>query len=231
MRPLPSIKVLVLHSDPLVARGLKASLREQPDFELLADPGRHAGASSLPPPRPDVIVADYERGLACAWPPRAGQAAPGVLIVTPRCSAREIRQALEQGVQGYLILGCAVDELVDAVRALHRGTRHVGVPAARLLAEGIGGAELTTRETEVLRALVEGHGNKAIARKLDIALGTVKTHLQSIFKKFDATSRTEVAVAAEKRGLLAPPASEPGAAWTRRRVALPLSSTPPQELQ
>ena len=56
-----------------------------------------------------------------------------------------------------------------------------------------------------MRLVVEGHGNKAIAKRLDIGIGTVKTHLKAIFQKLEANSRTQVAAVAERRGLLAIP--------------------------
>ena len=215
MVPAESIKVLVLYRDALVSNGLATTLHQQPDVELVS---AEVCTCDIPP-RPsdrhaDVVVADYENGLALIASYRArmslrhGQS-PNVLIVTQRESEREIRHALEHGARGYLILGCGIDELVDAVRALHRGVRFLGAVAARRLADSVAGEGLTARELDVLRLLAEGHSNKAIARRLDIAVGTVKTHLKAIFHKLEASSRTQVAAVAEKRGLLAVPDDVP----------------------
>jgi DNA-binding NarL/FixJ family response regulator len=177
MLPVESIKVLVLHRDALVANGLAATLRERPDVELV---GSQACACDVAPRpgdrRADVVVADYENGLALIASDRAPTslrhaANANVLIVTQRESEREIRHALEH----------------DSV-------------ACELL---------TARETDVLRLVVEGHGNKTIANRLDIAIGTVKTHLKAIFQKLEANSRTQVAAVAERRGLLAIPHDRP----------------------
>ena len=209
MTATESIKVLIRHNDPLVASGLTATLKAHAEFALSGfDSSRQEE-----PCRPDVVITDYESGLACLTSLREQAAgrrmiAPHVLIVTHRESEREIRHALEQGARGYLILGCGLEEVVDAVRTLRRGLRHLGSVAARRLADSISCALLTARETDVLRLLAEGHGNKAIARSLDIAIGTVKTHLKAIFQKLDATSRTEVAAVAERRGLLAVPSAD-----------------------
>ncbi|MCD2341390.1 response regulator transcription factor [Ideonella azotifigens] len=201
MLDLLTIKVLVLYDDALLCAGLRATLGAQPDMVLLspqADPGQA-----------DVVIADYAQGLRCialgkAEPARRSLGSLGarVLILTRRDSEREIRHALESGVRGYLTIGCGLDELVDAVRALHCGMRRIGTLAAQRLADSVAGSLLTSRETDVLRLLVAGHGNKAIAKRLDIALGTVKSHLKSVFQKLDASNRTEVALAADKRGLL-----------------------------
>src|SRR5258706_1703055 len=222
MLPVESIKVLVLHRDALVASGLAATLRERPDIEVV---GAQACACDVAPRpgdrRADVVVADYENGLALIASDRARTSLrhadnANVLIVTQRDSEREIRHALEHGVRGYLILGCGVDEVVDAVRTLHRGVRYVGAVAARRLADSVACELLTARETDVLRLVVEGHGNKTIANRLDIAIGTVKTHLKAIFQKLEASSRTQVAAVAERRGLLAIPHDRP-----RRDIAPP----------
>lgn len=208
MQAIQQIRVAVHYNDPLVAAGLAAVLRSHADFDV-----EDADASPVRQ-RPDalgprnVLVCDYDAGLAMAAARadllalRCGERAPAVLVVTQRETEWEIRRALESGVRGYIALGCAIAELVDAVRALSLGVRHLGSRPARLLADSIVREALTPREEDVLRLVVEGHGNKAIANALDIATGTVKTHLKSIFGKLEATSRTEAVTLAERRGLL-----------------------------
>jgi len=208
MRAFESIKIYIRHNDPLVAAGLAATLGVQPDFELAVPSAFTRGGSGQPEVGAgDVVVTDYDEGLSLIALARSGdadrrQTIPNVLIVTGRKSLQDIRRALEQGARGYLIVGCRLEELVDGVRALHFGMRHVGAVAARRLADSVACDVLTARETDVLRLLAEGHRNKIIARMLDISIGTVKSHLKAIFQKLDATSRTEVAAVAERRGLL-----------------------------
>lgn len=114
----------------------------------------------------------------------------------------EIRRALEHGVRGYLLVGCALDELAVGVRAVHRGARHLSTEVAARLAESVALEPLTAREEQVLRLVAEGLCNKAIGRKLGIAVGTVKSHLKSAFDKLDVESRTQAVAAVERRGLL-----------------------------
>ncbi|GAB4061626.1 response regulator transcription factor [Uliginosibacterium sediminicola] len=199
------IRILIQYHDPLVAAGLSTILREHADFELVAETDQSSTA-------PDVLITGYEHGLACitGTASSALQVKPsGVLILTRRDSEWEIRHALECGACGYLTLGCALDELVSAVRSLHRGIPHLGQIAARKMADSIACEPLTAREMDVLRLLVEGHANKTIAKHLGIAAGTVKVHMKSLFHKLEATSRTEVAAVAERRGLLSLPPSLP----------------------
>ncbi|MCB1999377.1 MAG: response regulator transcription factor [Burkholderiaceae bacterium] len=203
------IQVMVLYQDPLVRAGLAATLAEHTRYALVPAEASCVGPAGLSPDlTPDVVVTDYDYGLQLlARSPPQARSRPGempvVLIVTPRDTEWEIRHALACGARGYLVLGCGVNELVEAVRTVHRGMRHIGAQAARRLADSIACSPLTSRETDVLRLVVEGQGNKAIARELAIANGTVKSHLKAIFEKLDARSRTEVAAVAERRGLLA----------------------------
>jgi two-component system NarL family response regulator len=214
-----TIKVQVVYDDALVAAGLMATLRDQPGVEVLAEshlPDRIA----RPHGNADVIVADYQGGLdMLGWPhddPRGRYVSPPLLIVTARDSEAEIRFALKKGARGYLLLGCSVDDLVDAVRSLRAGTRYIGARAAQRLADSVACESLTGRERAVLRLVVEGLANKAIANRLDVAIGTVKFHLKAIFQKLNATSRTEAATLAQRRGLLA----LSGEGMPRRPVAL-----------
>lgn len=196
------ITVDVSHVDPIVAAGLRAALATQADFDVEEQASSRTRRFGPPP----VVVADYAGGLALVAAFRAtaftSAPLPPVLIVTQQHKAWELRRALEAGVQGYMSIGCAIHELGTAVRSLDAGLRHIDAAAARLLADSIVQEALTPREEEVLRCVVEGLGNKAVARDLGIGIGTVKTHLRSIYSKIGATSRTEAVTVAERRGLL-----------------------------
>lgn len=211
MLDVQATKVMVLHRDPLLSAGLIATFRDEADIRIFdADLGLGDASPHDTGPRADVVVADYEQGLdliasaKCLGDSRRGRV-PKVLILTGRDSEPEIRYALEHGARGYLTVGCGLAELVEAVRTLNRGARYVGTLAARRLADSVACEWLTARETDVLRLVVEGHGNKVIAKRLGIAIGTVKSHLKAIFQKLEASSRTQVAAVAEKRGLLSLP--------------------------
>jgi len=196
------VVVAVSHRYPLVQAGLQAALMYERDFAVsilsVADLSLRAHA--------DVVIADYETALELfAAPVRH---APGqdtrtarVMVVSHRDRETDIRNALTQGVLGYLLLGCTVEDMVSGVRALSHGQLHLDRSVARRLAEGLGQQALTQRETDVLRGIAEGHANKAIASELGIAAGTVKVHVKAIFFKLGARTRTEAAAVARRRGL------------------------------
>jgi DNA-binding NarL/FixJ family response regulator len=195
------IRIQIHHEDPVLAMGLAAVLRQQSDRDVRVsgiDP-----ALDLPP---QIIVADHQRALQLASAQSSQRDRPALMAVGTMDRERDIRQALEHGVAAVLLAGCRLDELVDAVGALRRGARYVCHAAAQRLAESVGHESLTARETDVLRLLAQGLGNKAIARELEIAVGTVKTHVKAILDKLDACSRTQAADVAMRRGLLDTPA-------------------------
>ena len=185
------IRVLIRHSDPLIAAGTAAALADQPGLAVL-----DAGADA------DVLIADYDGALD--WLATARSSHTGVLVLSRRDGEAEIRHALQRGARGYLLGHCSLDELVAAVRSVGSGRHHLCTAAAQRLALSLVRTPLTPRETEVLRLMALGLPNKRIASRLAIALGTVKAHIQAILAKLDARSRTEATVIAEQRGLLGP---------------------------
>jgi DNA-binding NarL/FixJ family response regulator len=193
------IRILVLHKDPVSHAGLSVAFNNRSDFEVCE---AHDAALSR---AADVVVADYSQGIALAETVarlRSHATGPKVVVIAGIDREWEIRSALERGVHGYLLAGCSLEELVEGVRAVHRGARYLSPRAATRLAESISLDTLTLREEEVLRLVVDGLCNKAIGRLLGIAVGTVKSHLKSTFDKLNVESRTQAIAVVERRGLL-----------------------------
>lgn len=193
------IAVAVAHRDPLVQAGLQATLMSEQDFAVSV---LSTASLSLRAPT-DVVVADYETALElfAAQAPGQGARIANVMVVSHRDRETEIRTALDLGVRGYLLLGCAVEEMICGVRALSRGQLHLDRCAAQRVADSLGRQALTQRENDVLRRIAEGHVNKAIANELGITVGTVKAHVKAILAKLGARTRTEAAAVARRRGL------------------------------
>ena len=203
------IRVLVVHGDAVSLAGLSATFRKCPEFDIVNSDDDSEGERVMhqSPARwlADVVVADYAHGIEFAaqiarYP--ASAVSCKVMIVASADREWEIRHALERGVRGYLLVGCALSELSVGVHAVHKGHRHLGAGVAQRLAESLSGEPLTPREEAVLRLVVDGLGNKAIANRLEIAVGTVKSHVKGVFNKLNVESRTQAVAAAERRGLL-----------------------------
>lgn len=207
-------RVRVAHPEPLVHRGIVATLGSDSRFQVDEDrPG--SGAPPLGDTAPvHVLVTNLPLGIAAAL--QHGSAAPAVLVLSHLEGELSIRGALERGVKGYLTHDCHPEQLVDAVMALARGQRYLQGSVVQRLADTVAQDLPTPREIDVLRLMATGLCNKAIAAELNIGCGTVKTHVKALLGKLDAPTRTAAADIAKRRGLLDPVAG--GFAPSRRRV-------------
>ena len=201
--PQPArIKVLIAHGDPLIAAGLAVTLQERCDFEVVAcSPALTAArATATHLPSADVVIADYDSGLRLLMSKGSGR--HRVIVLTHSDSEAKISHALKQGACGYILLGCSLQELIDGLRSVHVGGMALGPRVASRIVDWMQQQALTRREAEVLRQMMLGLSNKAIATNLTMRVGTVKTHVRAIFDKLDATSRTEAVAIAQRRGIL-----------------------------
>lgn len=201
----PQTLVLVQYAEPLLATGLAAALRTVDGLCVIAPAVDGAPPQAQPV---DVVVTDPSGGIALLARQRHGTAGPlsqaRVVIVAAHDRETDVRLALENGVHGYVLLGCTLQELSTAVLAVARGSKYLCMEVAQRMADSLTREALTSREAEVLGFLALGECNKTIARRLDIAVGTVKTHVRAILCKLDAASRTHAVTIASRRGLVAP---------------------------
>ena len=114
----------------------------------------------------------------------------------------EIRRAMRSGASAYILKSMPKDELLNVVRSVHAGRRHIPPEVAARLTEHLGDEDLTTRELEVLRFIRDGYRNKQIADQLAIAETTVNFHIKNLVDKLGANDRTHAVTIALRRGLL-----------------------------
>lgn len=195
-----NLAVRVVHQNPLVRAGIVALIDQQSDLDVQA--GRGAADEAV-----DVIVADYASalGLLAGAPARPGpdRRLPRIVVVTGRDRGHDLMRAINSGAHGYLLRDASPLELIDSIRQVARGgNRYLCRRAAAVFEGSARDATLTAREEDVLRLLVQGDCNKAIARSLDISTHTVKAHVSRICEKLHASSRAHAAVRAAQRGLV-----------------------------
>jgi DNA-binding NarL/FixJ family response regulator len=138
------------------------------------------------------------------------EATPVVLTVVD--DGATIHEAVLAGAGGYLLKSAEPDEIVAAVSRAARGGAPLTPEVARTLldryrgeapgaAAGRDRCGLTDRELHVLQRLCEGDTYDDVAAALSIALGTVQTHVKTIYQKMGVSSKTELAAVARRRGL------------------------------
>jgi DNA-binding NarL/FixJ family response regulator len=205
------IRIVLVDDHPVVRSGIRTLLEKAQELEIVGEAERGEAVLALVAEvHPDVLLLDMELpdidGIQVAK--QIQQSEPGVKILA--LSAHDdpvyIRGLLETGAAGYLMKEEAPEAIIEAVRGVAQGdkgwvSRKVAAQvAAWMEAEGKG--TLSTREQEVLRHVVQGKTNQAIAVDLGISEKTVEKHVSEIFVKLGVTSRVEAAVHAVRAGLV-----------------------------
>lgn len=211
-----SIHVLLAEDHMIVRQGLKSLLESEGDILIAgeAEDGREAVALAHKL-RPDVVLMDIAmpllNGLEATRQILAAHPEIRIILLSAYQDDAYIEQATALGAVGYLVKQTSLDAIAKVIREVHRGrvffspevARHLVNPGQRLpvredlLKKKI--AHLTSRETEVLQLVAEGHANKQVAGLLGISIKTVEKHRQHLMEKLnihDTAGLTRHAIAA-----------------------------------
>ncbi len=206
-KPATPIRLMIVDDHPLVRMGLVSVCRTQSDMAVVADAGNAEEAERLVRlHRPDIVLMDIQlpgvRGIELTSRLLGEFPEMRVIMLTNLEGDEDMYQAFQAGARSYLLKDMPAEVVLTAIRAVHRGERHVPAAVANRLVERIGGLELTSRELEVLEKLATGLSNKAIGTALGITEGTVKLHVKSILSKLNVTDRTQAVTVAHRRGII-----------------------------
>jgi DNA-binding NarL/FixJ family response regulator len=205
----PAIRVVLVDDHAVIRAGLEQLLDGTDGMEVVgtAENGKQA-LEVVRAVRPDVVLMDLQMpvvdGVAATRMIIAENLGADVLVLTSYSDSERIVAALDAGAVGYLLKDADPEDVLQGIRAVSRGESPIHPKAARMLLglrAGAQQAQLTARESEVLRLVRDGLANKQIARKLDISERTVKAHLTSAFARIGVTDRTQAAVWVQRNGL------------------------------
>ena len=212
------IRIVLADDHPIVLDGLRNLIRAERDFELVGEAA--SGLSALKiirEQRPDVAVLDISmpelNGILLSRRLNGEMPALKLLVLTLHEDRAYLNQALEAGVRGYVLKRSAVENLVQAIRAVMVGGLYID-PAIvgrvfeskqvnkRLLARKGVAPALTDREADVLKMAALGFTNKEIASRLDVGVKSIETYKARGLEKLGLKTRAELVRYASGQGWL-----------------------------
>ena len=201
------IRVLVVDDHPVLRDGVAAILENQTDMTMVGE--ARDGSEAVERFRalqPDVTLMDLQmpgmNGVDAIIAIRSAHPGARIIVLTTYAGDVQAVRALKAGATGYLLKSSLRTELIDAIRNVHRGQRHVHRDVADEIALHVVDEALTEREIAVLRLVSIGKANKQVASELGLSEETVKGHLKSIFSKLDVADRTHAVTVAARRGII-----------------------------
>ncbi|WP_329793781.1 response regulator transcription factor [Lentzea sp. DG1S-22] len=211
-------RVLVVDDQPLFRAGLVALLNASPDLTVVGEAADgHTAALLAESSRPDVVLMDIRLPGTAAL--KRAAASARVLVLTTFDLDEHVHEALRLGAAGFVLKESEPARLIAAITAVASGEMQFSPTVMRRLVAAylrgdaavppwcpVGLDELTGREREVLRLVGTGLTNTAIATRLTVTEGTVKTHLNRVMTKLRLTSRAQAVVMAYESGLVVPQA-------------------------
>jgi NarL family two-component system response regulator LiaR len=215
------VRVLIVDDHAIVRKGIRALLSEADGFEVVGEASNGQEAvQQAQETHPDVVLMDLLMpgmdGIEATHQITSRQPETRVLVLTSFAADNKVFPAIKAGAAGYLLKDSSPDELVRAIRQVHRGEPSLHPTIARKLLQEIARpAELqpapealTAREMMVLRLLAQGLSNQEIADRIAVSEPTVRAHVSRILGKLHLASRTQAALYAVREGLTdADPAS------------------------
>jgi two-component system response regulator DegU len=217
------IKVCIISPQSLFRQGVRHSLAEIRDIEIISEAEADDALSVVEGSLPDVVMVDIDipsdGGLKLARQIRQRLPNIGVIVLTSNPDDEQLFQSIKAQASAYLSKDITAEELASTVKRTAKGehpinesfTSHPKVAEQVLhhfrdlpLGQGAESfvSPVTAREQEILNYMAKGYLNKQIALALEISEQTVKNHVTSILRKLNANARTQAVVEAIKHGLV-----------------------------
>ncbi len=206
-----AIKIVLADDHAVVRSALRLLLDAERDLEVVAEAGDiESTVRYVRGHKPDVLILDLNMpgGPSISAVPKLQEASPdtGIVVLTMQSEPAYAREAIQNGVLGYVLKDAVDKQLVNAVRLAAEGRTYLQPElGARLAADpGEDSGGLSERERDVLRLIALGHTNSEIARQLFLSVRTVESHRAHIQQKLQLSKRSELVRYALERGLLDP---------------------------
>jgi two-component system invasion response regulator UvrY len=210
------IRLMIVDDHELLRLGLRQIFSEYHDVEVVAEAAEGESAIRLcREVQPDVVILDITlpglSGFELTRRLKMGKPAVAVLALSVHDSSPYPERMMEAGASGYVTKGCSVSELLQAVRTVAKGGRHIGSAIAqKMVLSSMDGDHrtpfdnLSSREMEVLVLLAEGHRLTEIADTMHLSPKTIATYKYRIFEKLETRNDVEATRLAMRYGIGAP---------------------------
>lgn len=209
------IRVFIVDDHPLMRSALEMTIEAARDMQVAGEATNGAEAlKMIPLAEPDVVLMDLKMpevtGLAALRVLTNMLPDIRILVLTSLDKERDILEAVQAGAKGYITKNAQRDELLDAIRILHRGEAYLPTSIATKLVDSFKSPEtgrknrsdaITIRQKEVLHLVGQGFSNAQIADALHIAEGTVRVHIAHITAILGFEHRRELVVYAVKQNI------------------------------
>jgi len=202
------VRVLIADDRPIFRAGVQGMLRDFPEIDVVGEAmtGREAVERSRRL-KPDVILMDLNMpemgGIAATRAIKDENPERVVLALTVSEAEEDIVEMVAAGASGYVLKDVDPASLARSIQDAHAGRFQLDDALTRRVIVRLGSAlkrsrrpladPLTERETQIVRMVVEGMSNKAIASRLSLGEGTIKSHLRNIYRKLQVRTRAEAA--------------------------------------
>ena len=210
------VKIMIVDDHEIMRRGLSLVFEPEEEFDLVGEAcdGEEAceKAQEL---RPDVILMDIrmprKSGIIAAREIKQRYPSTKIIVLTAVDDEDDILNALNAGIDGYVLKDIGSEGLMEAVRSVESGISYLQPQVAKRVVERLGrkpamgrknNHELTERETIVLGLMARGLRNKEIADKLFIGEETIKTHVSHVLEKLGQKDRMHAVLYAIRRNLV-----------------------------
>jgi len=199
-------RVLIVDDHPIVRQGLKRMIETEPDMEVCGEAATEAQARrAIRELMPDIVIVDLALqegdGLELVRDVHAHHPDVPMLVLSMHDETIYAERLLAEGASGYIMKQAAADQLLNALRAVLRGERYLSEQLAQTLGVRDGGAEgdvvdpvrrLSNRELQVLNLVGRGVSSRDIAAELGLSVKTVESHRQSIKRKLNLATNSQL---------------------------------------
>lgn len=201
------IRVLITDDHMVVRTGLRSMIDTEADMKVVAEAANGREAVDLfREHRPDIVLMDLRMpgmsGVEATVAIRQEFPEAHIVILTTYDGDENIYRALQAGARAYLLKDVPRHEFLANLRAVYNGQYCIPPMVAARLAQRMPHADLSAREIDVLKLIVQGMSNKEIASALSVTESTVKNHVNSILNKLNVRDRTQAATTALRRGIV-----------------------------